>query len=127
MPPLVYSPVFLIKSVFVLHSFIWLLTIQTGTWIELKFFSDKVSLDSGNVAYIMVWDSQEHFLKWKLPKCAIYQMATTRRLGKAMWGATVCNKGRTLRLGQSLEDAAWEIAHLELFHLVKYPWVVAIW
>jgi len=32
---------------------------------------------------------------------------------------------QTLRLGQTWEFAAWEIAHLVSCHLGKYPWEVA--
>mgnify|MGYP000929313377 CR=1 FL=1 len=41
--------------------------------------------------------------------------------------AVCCNKGRPLRLGQTWEVAAWEIAHLGSCHLGKYPWEVATW
>ena len=52
-----------------------------------------------------------------------------KRLG--FWRAAGCNGGqalrqlqtggRVLRLGQTLEVAAWEIAHLESCHFGKYP------
>ena len=35
--------------------------------------------------------------------------------------------GQALRLGQTLEIAAWEIAHLGSCHLGKYPWEVVAW
>ena len=35
--------------------------------------------------------------------------------------------GRTLRLGQIGEVAAWEISHLGSFYLGKYPWEVTAW
>ena len=35
--------------------------------------------------------------------------------------------GRALRLGQTWEVAAWEIAHLGSCHLGKYRWEVATW
>ena len=35
--------------------------------------------------------------------------------------------GRVLRLGQTWEVAAWEIAHLECCHLGRYPLEVAFW
>ena len=38
-----------------------------------------------------------------------------------------CNWGRKLRLGHTLEVAAWEIAQFGSFHLGKYSWEVATW
>ena len=51
------------------------------------------------------------------------------RLGCARGLAARLEKagGRVLRLGQTLEVAAWEIAHLESCHWGKYPWEVATW
>ena len=74
MPPLVYSPVLPYK-ICLCTAQIDLAANSLDRYLKwTKVFSDKVSLDSGNVAYIMVWDSQEHF-----PKCNFPNVHFTKR------------------------------------------------
>ena len=65
------------------------------------------------------------FQKWQLPKGQVRPSEApqaaieTERCGQDGLG------GRALRLVQTWEVAAWEIAHLGICPLGKYPWEVA--